>query len=115
MATEDKAVTPYERVRLYTELHTGCSLGDEILFDRRFKTAPWPRTGYALEQADVVAVLDELVLLREELARAKEVSAEVGEKVQRMVALHNEYVATAEREIEGLEAQVREGGGLNDD
>ncbi len=66
MAEDDTARTPYERVRLYAELHPGFSLGGEILSDKRFRTEAWPRTLYALEKGEVVAVLDEVAVLREE-------------------------------------------------
>jgi hypothetical protein len=61
-----KAVTAEERVRLYAELVDCPSLGGEIVYDQRYKTEDWPRTAYALEKHEVLGVLDELVLVREE-------------------------------------------------
>lgn len=62
------ARTPEARIRLLLKLTEGFSLGDAIIYDRRFNTKEWPRNGYSLSRSDVEAVLKELDAVRKELA-----------------------------------------------
>lgn len=54
------ASTPEERIRLLLEITDYPNLGDEIVYDERFRSQAWPRTGYALQRSDLEAVLASL-------------------------------------------------------
>lgn len=72
MGTEDKAVTAEERVRLYLKLVDSPSLAEDIVYDKRFKTEAWPRTGYCLQRSDLEAVLADLDAARSEVENLNE-------------------------------------------
>lgn len=57
--------TAAERVALYLKLYAYPSLGGEFVYDERFKTEEWPRTGYPLLSADVQEILKDLASAEE--------------------------------------------------
>jgi hypothetical protein len=83
--------TAAERVALYLKLYPYPSVGPEIVYDKRFKTEEWPRTGYPLLRADVEEILKDLASAEEMNALQRKDIEELQAKIEDMKEEQDRY------------------------
>lgn len=111
--------TAAERVALYLKLYPYPSVGPEIVYDQRFKTEEWPRTGYPLLRADVEEILKDLASaaemdalqrkdMEEQQAKIEDMKEEQDRYEENIVGDMNERAINDARKIAELETNVKQ-------
>jgi hypothetical protein len=98
--------TAAERVALYLKLYPYPSVGSEIVYDQRFKTEEWPRTGYPLLRADVQEILTDLASAEEMNTLQRKDMEEQQARVEDLEATETEMERRG-RTITGLEGRIQ--------